>query len=78
MSATELYEQVKNLPLAERIELAHRLCEDIAEEQNEPDLTSAQRAELDRRAERALAHSDRCRPLEDVILDIEAKFRARK
>jgi hypothetical protein len=38
-------------------------------------LSPEQIAELDRRAERALAHPERCRPLDDVVADIEKRFR---
>jgi putative addiction module component (TIGR02574 family) len=75
VSATELYEQVKDLPLADRIELAQLLWADIAEE-NAIELTSGQIAELDHRAQLALAQPERGRSLDDVIADIESKFRA--
>ena len=77
MSAAELFEQAKNLPLSERIELANQLRDNIAEEAPDSDLTAEELAELDQRAERALAHPERCRPLDDAIADIEKRFRAR-
>jgi putative addiction module component (TIGR02574 family) len=78
MSAAELLEQVKALPLSERIELANRLWADLAEEGHDPDLAPEEVAELDRRAEEALAHPERSRPLDDVLADIEKRVRARR
>jgi putative addiction module component (TIGR02574 family) len=69
MSAAELLEQAKALPLEDRIDLAKQLCGSLAEEGHhiDDDLTPAEVAELDRRAENALAHPERCRPLDDVV-----------
>ncbi len=46
-----VFETAKRLPLAERIELAEALWENIAEEGYEPELTPSQVLELDRRLE---------------------------
>ena len=72
MSAGELFEKAKVLPIEERAELFNQLCENLGEEGYELDskFTSEQVAELDRRAERALANPERCRPLDDVLSDI--------
>lgn len=78
MSATEILAAAKALPLDERIEIAQDLWEDITGDGYDPDLTLEQAAELDRRAKRALAHPERCRPLEDVVAEIETRFRARQ
>jgi putative addiction module component (TIGR02574 family) len=48
---SELVRNVRNLPLAERIELIDLLWESVAEQGYEPPLTAEQAAELDRRLE---------------------------
>ena len=48
---SELVSNVRNLPLAERIELIDLLWESVAEQGYEPPLTAEQAAELDRRLE---------------------------
>ena len=74
MSATEILEQIEQLPLDEQ----HKVAEKVWEKYGDFDdtLTPEQIAELDRRAERALAHPERCRPLDEVVADIEKRFRA--
>ena len=71
MSATQVMEQVEKLPFEEQREVFEQLREKFDDQ-----LTPEQIAELDRRAERALAHPERCRPLDDVVADIEKRFRA--
>ena len=66
MSATQVLEQVDKLPFEEQREVFEHLREKFDDE-----LTPQQIAELDRRAERALAHPERCRPLDEVVADIE-------
>ena len=78
MSATEILEAAKALPQEERIKLAQDFWEIITEDGCDPDLTPEQIAELDRRADRALAHPERCRPLDDVVADMEKRFRAKR
>ncbi len=75
MSATEVVEQFRKLPAAEQHEAFEKIREVVHDCDDE--LTPEQIAELDRRAERALAHPERCRPLEDVVADIEKRFRDR-
>jgi putative addiction module component (TIGR02574 family) len=48
---SELVSNVRNLPLADRIELIDLLWESIAEQGYEPPLTAEQAEELDRRLE---------------------------
>jgi hypothetical protein len=73
MSAAQaqVLEQLDRLPFEEQREVFDRLRDKFDDA-----LTSEQIAELDRRAERALAHPERCRPLDDVVADIEKRFRA--
>ena len=66
-------EQVEKLPFEEQREVFEHLREKFDDE-----LTPEQIAELDRRAERALANPERCRPLDEVVADIERRFRARR
>jgi putative addiction module component (TIGR02574 family) len=75
MSAAEILQQARELPPEEQREIAETLLEEL--EQGELELTPEQIAELDRRAERALAHPERCRPLDDVVAGIEKRFRAK-
>ncbi len=73
MSAAQVLEQVDKLPFEEQREVFEQLREKF-----DGELTPEQIAELDRRAERALAHPELCRPLDDVVADIEKRFRAKR
>ncbi len=66
-------EQVDKLPFEEQREVFEQLRDRFDDE-----LTPEQIAELDRRAERTLAHPELCRPLDDVVADIEKRFRAKQ
>ena len=66
-------EQVNKLPFEEQREVFEHLREKFDDE-----LMPEQITELDRRAERALAHPELCRPLDDVVVDIEKRFRAKQ
>jgi hypothetical protein len=76
VSTTEILEQIRRMPEAERRELVETIEMEFGGLDDE--LTPEQIAELDRRAERALAHPERCRPLEDVAADLEKRFRAKQ
>jgi len=73
MSATQVMEQVDKLPFEEQREVFEKLRDRFDDE-----LTPEQIAELERRAARARAHPERCRPLEDVFADIEKRYKAKK
>ena len=73
MSAAQVLEQLDRLPFEEQRKVFEQLRDKFDDE-----LTPEQIAELDRRAERALAHPERCRPLDDVVSDIEKRFRAKR
>lgn len=75
MSAAQVLEQIEKLPLEEQRDVFEQLRERFDDFNDE--LTTEQIAELDRRAERALAHPERCRPLDEVVADIEKRFRAK-
>jgi len=68
-----LFENAKRLPLAERVELAEALWEDIAAEGYEPALTAAQGAELDRRLEAHRQNPETAIPWEQVKAELEKK-----
>ncbi|HZF01312.1 MAG TPA: addiction module protein [Methylomirabilota bacterium] len=76
MSATEILEQIEQLPPDEQHEVAEKVFEKYGGFDDE--LTPEQIAELERRAAEARAHPERCRPLEDVMVDIEKRYRAQK
>jgi uncharacterized protein with von Willebrand factor type A (vWA) domain len=71
VAQAQVLEQLEQLPFEEQREVFEQLRDKFDDK-----LTSEQIAELDRRAERALAHPELCRPLDDVVADIEKRFRA--
>ena len=73
MSATQVMEQVEKLPFEEQREVFEHLREKFDDE-----LTPEQIAELERRAEDALAHPGRGKPIEQVCAEIEERLRAKK
>jgi len=76
MSKAEILEEMRRMPEAERRELVEIIEMEFGD--FDVTLTEEQKAELDRRAERALAHPERCRPLDEVVADIEKQFRAKR
>jgi putative addiction module component (TIGR02574 family) len=75
MSAEEILEQIRRLPPEEQHEVVEKIRREFGEFDDE--LTPEQIAELERRAEEMRQHPERGRPLEDVVADIEKRFRAR-
>jgi putative addiction module component (TIGR02574 family) len=76
MSATEILEQIRRLPLEEQREVAERIRDEFGEFDDE--LTPEQIAELDRRAEDALKHPGRGTPIEEVSAEIKQRLLAHK
>jgi putative addiction module component (TIGR02574 family) len=74
MSATEILEAAKALPLHERIEIAKGLWEDIADNGYNPDLTPEQSAELDRRLADFEKNPRSGVPLEQVMAEMRQRF----
>ncbi len=73
MSATQVLEQVEKLPFEEQREVFEQLREKFDDE-----LTPAQIAELERRAEDALKNPGRGKPVEQVFAEIEERLLAKK
>jgi putative addiction module component (TIGR02574 family) len=75
MSAAELLEKAKALPIEERAELVNQLQENLAEEgyDFDPEPTPAQVAELERRAEELRRHPERGIPLETVRSELKER-----
>ena len=75
MSAAEISEQIRQLPPEEQHEVVEKIRQEFGEFDDE--LTPEQIAELERRAEEMRQHPERGRALEEVVADIEKRFRAR-
>ena len=69
-----LLETAKTQPLAERIRLAEALWENITLEGYEPELTTAQTAELDRRLAEHQQTPEDVVPWESVKAELENKY----
>ena len=74
MSATEILEAAKALPLEERIGIAQDLWEDIAGKGYDPDLTPEQAVELDRRLADFEKNPHDGIPWEQVEADLNQRF----
>jgi hypothetical protein len=76
MSATEILEQIRRLPEKERREVTGQILEEFGD--LDDGLSPEQITELDRRAEDALKHPGRGKPVDQVFAEIEERLRARK
>lgn len=72
--STNILDTAKNLPISERIELVEALWESILQEGHEPELTTAQAEELDRRLAAHEKNPDDVIPWETLKADLEAKY----
>ena len=71
-------ESDSKLSRADRIELAQRVWGNIQESGYDPDPTPEQIKELERRAEEARAHPERCIPWEQVRAELKKQLAARR
>jgi hypothetical protein len=80
MSASELIEIMRPMPTEEKRAFVEKVLEVYGEELGcvDDELTPEELAELDRRAEEALKHPVRGKPIEEVFLEIEKRFAAGK
>jgi putative addiction module component (TIGR02574 family) len=62
---------LRNLPLAERLELVQTLWDSIAAEQRDPELSTADRQQINKRMEAFLADCDPGLDAESIIDTIE-------
>jgi putative addiction module component (TIGR02574 family) len=76
MSATEILEQMRRMPDAERRELVQRIEDEFANFSDE--LTSEQIAELERRAADARAHPERGIPWETVRAELFERYKVKQ
>jgi putative addiction module component (TIGR02574 family) len=76
MSASEILEQIRQLPAKEREEIVERVLVEFGDADDE--LTPEQIAELDRRAEDALRNPGRGTPIEEISDAIKRRLLAPK
>ena len=69
-----ILDTAKSLPLSERIELAEALWESIIQDGYEPEVTTAQAEELDRRLAAHVKNPDDVVAWETVKSDLETKY----
>ena len=80
MSVTELIEKMRPMPTEEKRAFMEKVWAEYGDELGwgDPELTREQIDELERRAAKARAHPELCRPMEDVFADIEKRYRAKQ
>lgn len=66
--------KLRDIPVDERIRLVEDLWDSIADEQQALPLTTAQRAELDRRLDTYDVDRPKARSVADVVADISRRF----
>lgn len=76
MSRTEILEELRRMPEAERRELVESIELEFGETDDE--LTAEQKAELDRRAEELRQHPERGIPWEQVRAEARQRLKARR
>jgi putative addiction module component (TIGR02574 family) len=76
MTATseQILTQALALDERERVELAERLWESVESAPHEDDLTDEQKAMLDRRWEEIESGKVKCRPFDDVLVELTEKL----
>ena len=72
--STSILDSAKGLPLSERIELVEALWESIIQDGYEPELTTAQTEELDRRLAAHERNPDDVVPWETVKAELESRY----
>lgn len=72
--STNILDTAKSLPLSERIELVEALWESIIQDGYEPELTTTQAEELDRRLAAHEKNPDDVVAWETVKADLESKY----
>jgi putative addiction module component (TIGR02574 family) len=72
--STSILDTAKSLPLSERIELVEALWESIIQDGYEPELTTTQAEELDRRLAAHEKNPDDVVAWETVKADLESKY----
>ncbi|HEX5399742.1 MAG TPA: addiction module protein [Verrucomicrobiae bacterium] len=73
MSASQVLEEIRKLPFEEQYEVFEHLREDF-----DPELTTEQIAELERRAAEARAHPERGIPWEQLRAEMFARYGVKK
>ncbi len=65
---------IDRMPIEERLALMHDILDSLAEEQDAPDLTDAQRTELERRIAANKMNPDNVIPWEQIKSEALARF----